>query len=75
MKNLSFNKAVLLGLFVLMTILCVAQPPGGGMPPGGRPPGRPPMGDRNREWNQNMGNMPVKPKKKVREGDTFKVVG
>ena len=45
------------------------------MPPGGRPPGRPPMGDRNREWNQNMGNMPVKPKKKVREGDTFKVVG
>ena len=33
------------------------------------------MGDRNREWNQNMGNMPVKPKKKVREGDTFKVVG
>ena len=33
------------------------------------------MGDRNREWNQNMGNTPIKPKKKVREGDTFKVVG
>ena len=33
------------------------------------------MGDRNREWNQNMGNTPIKPKKKVREGDTFTVAG
>jgi hypothetical protein len=29
------------------------------------------MGD----WNQNMGDVSVKPKKKVREGDTFQVVG
>ena len=51
------------------------RPPMGG--PGGRPPGgRPPMG--NRDWNQ-MGNdqkaAQVKQKKKVKEGDTFKVVG
>ena len=50
-------------------------PPGGGFPGGGRPSGkRPPMGD----WNQ-MGNDQkadqVKQKKKVKEGDTFKVVG
>ena len=52
-------------------------PPSGGGFPGGRPPGgRPPMG--NRDWNQ-MGNdknaSQVKQKKKVKEGDTFKVVG
>ena len=58
----------------------MAQPPGGGPPPGGRPPGgrppggRPPFGG-DRQWGQE-GNMPnVKPKKKVREGDTFQVVG
>ena len=32
-------------------------------------------GDRNREWNQNQGNTSIKQKKKVSEGDTFKVVG
>ena len=58
----------------------MAQPPGGGPPPGGRPPGgrppggRPPFGG-DRQWGQE-GNMPtVKPKKKVREGDTFTVTG
>ncbi len=64
-------------LFVLSTIFCVAQPPrGGGGFPGGRPPGgRPPFGG-DRQWGQNEGNMPtVKPKKKVREGDTFTIVG
>ena len=51
------------------------HPPTGGFP-GGRPPAgrRPPMGD----WNQMQGNQQaqqVKQKKKVKEGDTFKVVG
>ena len=68
-------------LLILSTILCVAQPPGGGgfpggRPPGGRPPGgRPPFGG-DRQWGQNEGNMPtVKQKKRVSEGDTFQVVG
>ena len=68
-------RAVFSLLLVLSTLLCMAQPPGG-RPPGGRPPGgRPPFGDR--QWGQNQGNPPptVKPKKKVREGDTFTVVG
>ena len=44
--------------------------------PGGRPPGgRPPFGDRDRGWNQEQGNTPIKKKKRVREGDTFTVVG
>ena len=78
----TFSLRVLLSLLlVLSTILCVAQPPGGGGPPGGRPPGgrppggRPPFGG-DRQWGQNEGNMPtVKQKKRVREGDTFQVVG
>ncbi len=54
-----------------------AQPGGpGGRPGGGFPGGRPPMG--NRDWNR-MGDsqqaQQVKQKKKVKEGDTFKVVG
>ena len=82
MKKTFSLRAVFSLLLVFMTILCVAQPPGGnggpppgGRPPGGRPPGgRPPFGDR--QWGQNDPNMPtVKPKKKVREGDTFTVVG
>ena len=79
MKKSFSLRAVFSLLFVLLTVLCMAQPPGGGPPPGGRPPGgrppggRPPFGDR--QWGQE-GNMPtVKPKKKVREGDTFTVVG
>jgi hypothetical protein len=57
----------------------MAQPPGGGRYPGGRHPGgrfpggRPP-GDRN-GWNMNEPTTNVKPKKKVREGDTFIVTG
>ena len=73
-------RALFLVTLVLSTILCVAQPPGGGFPggrpPGGRPPGgRPPFGG-DRQWGQNEGNAPtVKQKKHVREGDTFQVVG
>ena len=81
MKRSFSLRALFSLLLVFMTILCVAQPPGGGGPPGGRPPGgrppggRPPFGG-DRQWGQNEGNMPtVKPKKKVREGDTFTVVG
>ena len=49
-------------------------PPGGGRFPGGRPPGQRPGGDR--QWNQqDMQSPTVKKKKKVREGDTFSVVG
>ena len=59
----------------------MAQFPPGGRPPGGRPPGgrppggRPPFGDNRGDWNQEQGNKPIKQKKKVREGDTFTVVG
>ena len=81
MKKTFSLRAVFSLLLVLSTILCVAQPPGGGGPPGGRPPGgrppggRPPFGG-DRQWGQNEGNMPaVKQKKRVREGDTFQVVG
>lgn len=79
------KRAVVMAAVMMMTALvAVAQPgggPGGG--PGGRPPagggpggGRPPMG--NRDWSR-MGDdqnaQQVKQKKKVKEGDTFKVVG
>ena len=80
MKKTFSLRAVFSLLLVLLTVLCMAQPPGGGPPPGGRPPGgrppggRPPFGG-DRQWGQE-GNMPtVKPKKKVREGDTFTVTG
>lgn len=79
MKNSFSLRTVFSLLLVLSTILCVAQPPGGGggRHPGGRPPGgRPPFGGGDRQWGQTEGNMPtVKQKKKVREGDTFQVVG
>ena len=66
-------------MVMLLSVFCVmAQPPGGGYP-GGRPPGgypgRPPMGGDRGGWNQQQQNPTVKPKKKVREGATFKVVG
>ncbi len=75
MKKTFSLRAVFSLFLVLSTILSMAQPPGG-RPPGGRPPGgRPPFGG-DRQWSQNDPNMPaVKPKKKVREGDTFTVVG
>ena len=76
MKRAYFLKALFIISLVLSALIGEAQPPGGRPPGGGRfPGGRPPMGDRNREWNQNQGNTPVKPKKRVREGDTFIVAG
>ena len=78
MKKSNSLRAFFSLLLVLSTLLCMAQPPGGRYPGGGggRPPGgRPPFGG-DRQWGQTEGNMPtVKPKKKVREGDTFQVVG
>ncbi len=69
----------LLAMLMFSVVYCEAQPGGpGGRPPmgGGGPGGRPPMG--NRDWSQ-MGDsqqaQQVKQKKKVKEGDTFKVVG
>lgn len=68
---------MLTALVMISTSLCEAQPGG----PGGFPGGRPPSGNRPRpgqNWGQ-MGNdqkaSTVKQKKKVKEGDTFKVVG
>ncbi|MDY6372267.1 MAG: outer membrane beta-barrel family protein [Bacteroidales bacterium] len=71
----------LVAMVVLSSSMLEAQPGGfpGGQPPmgeGGRPDKRP---DRpGRDWNQ-MGDSQqaasIKQKKKVREGDTFKVVG
>ncbi len=77
MKKRVFLRVVFSSILLLLTLLCFAQPPGGGgRPPGGRPPGgRPPFGG-DRQWGQNEGNLPtVKQKKKVREGDTFTVAG
>ena len=76
MKRSFILKALFIVLLALSAFIGEAQPPGGRPPGGGGfPGGRPPMGDRNREWNQNSGNTPVKPKKKVRAGDTFLVAG
>ena len=83
MKRPLFLKSLFLATFILSAILCVAQPPGGRPPgggggwgggfPGGR---RPPMGgDRDRQWGQQDPGKLVKPKKKVKEGDTFTVAG
>ena len=74
------RRAVFIRFSVLMTLILsslvgMAQfPPGGGRPPGGfRPGGFRPGGDR--QWNQDNQQPKVKQKKKVREGDTFTVVG
>ncbi len=77
MKTL-FRALALLSILLYTTIYCEAQPGGpGGRPPGGRPPmGRPDWNQGQNNWNQGQNNMPaVKPKKKVREGDTFTVTG
>ncbi len=81
MKRLAILKSLFLISFSLITVLCMAQPPGGGggypggRPPGGRfPGGRPPGGDRG-GWNTSEPKTNVKPKKKVRPGDTFIVTG
>lgn len=79
MKNLRGALRLALTSIILLTVSYgLSQPPGGGFPGGGRPGGRPPMGDRN-TWQQeqfgNNANQPLRQKKKVREGSTFKVVG
>ena len=82
MKRTTILRVIfLVAVMILSASYAEAQFGGpGGRPPmgghGGRPTGRSPMG--NRDWNP-MGNdqkaAQVKQKKKVKEGDTFKVVG
>ena len=81
-RNFLLRALLVMAMLTATTMAVEAQPGGpGGRPPmggpGGRfPGGRPPMG--NRDWNQlgdNQKANTVKQKKKVKEGDTFKVVG
>ncbi len=81
-KGLSFKLFTIFMMLFLASSLCEAQPGGPGGSPGGRPPsgkrpsGRPPMP--GQDWNNQADNKKaneVKKKKKVKEGDTFKVVG
>ena len=81
-KGLSFKLFTIFMMLFLASSLCEAQPGGPGGFPGGRPPsgkrpsGRPPMP--GQDWNNQADNKKaneVKKKKKVKEGDTFKVVG
>ena len=74
----------LLAMMILSASYCEAQPGGGFGGPGGRPPmggpgGRPGQRPRpGQDWNQmrdDQSAQQVKQKKKVKEGDTFKVVG
>ena len=80
MTKTTLNKVLKFSLtFAILFYIAnvIAQPPGGGHPGGRYPGGRPPMGDRN-NWYQEQNNNnynTVKPKKKVREGSTCKVVG
>ncbi len=78
MNRFVFLKVLFIIALLVSAVLCLAQPPGGRPPGGGggrHPGGRPPYGG-DRQWGQTESNMPaVKPKKKVREGDTFTVVG
>ena len=72
----------LTAMMLMAVTYCEAQPGGPGGGPGGRPPmgsGRPGQRPRpGQDWSQ-MGDSQqasqVKQKKKVKEGDTFKVVG
>ena len=71
----------LVAIMMLSAAYCEAQPGGPGGFPGGRPPSGNHGGNRPRpgqNWNQ-MGDSQqasqVRQKKKVKEGDTFKVVG
>ena len=80
-RKIAFFRIFALVTVMLLSAICVMAQPPGGRPPGGGPPpggfpGRPPMGG-DRGWNQQMPQQTpqVKPKKKVREGATFKVVG
>ena len=83
MKRTNFLRVIfVVSMMAFSASYVVAQPGGPGGFPGGRPPrgehpsGRPPRP--GQDWNQ-MGNdqkaEQVKQKKKVKEGDTFKVVG
>ncbi|MBP5540169.1 MAG: TonB-dependent receptor [Bacteroidales bacterium] len=82
MKRTGLLRAFLVIAALLMSAAYVEAQPGGpggfpgGRPPAGRPGGRPPRP--GQDWSQ-MGNdqnaNQVKQKKKVKEGDTFKVVG
>ncbi|MBR1765667.1 MAG: TonB-dependent receptor [Bacteroidales bacterium] len=84
-KRRGWMRVVVLALAVLAAMPAVEAQPGGPGGPGGRPPmgqgggrpggRRPPMGG---DWNQQTDDQKastVKQKKKVKEGDTFKVVG
>ena len=81
-KSILWKALILMVIMLVSASYCEAQPGGPGGFPGGRPPkgerpsGRPPRP--GQDWNQ-MGNdqnaQQVKQKKKVKEGDTFKVVG
>ena len=80
-RKIAFFRIFALVTVMLLSAICVMAQPPGGKPPGGGPPpggfpGRPPMGG-DRGWNQQQPQQSptVKPKKKVREGATFKVVG
>ena len=81
-KGLFFKSIAIFLMFFMAVPLVEAQPGGPGGFPGGRPPrgerpsGRPPMPgqDRNSQADSKKASE-VKKKKKVKEGDTFKVVG
>ena len=81
MKTSNFLRiAALSTIIILSASFCDAQPGGfpGGRPPGGGhyPGGRPQRP--GQDWNQQQNDpnaSQVKQKKKVKEGDTFKVVG
>ena len=81
-KSLLFKTFTLLLMAFMLSSPCEAQPGGPGGFPGGRPPsgqrpsGRPPRP--GQDWNSQADSKQaseVKQKKKVKEGDTFKVVG
>lgn len=83
MKRTNFLRVIFVVSMMAFSASYVVAQPGG---PGGFPGGRPPRGERpsgrpprpGQDWNQ-MGDdqkaNSVKQKKKVKEGDTFKVVG
>lgn len=76
-------KHILFYAFLLIGSMAFAQfpggpPPGGGHPggfPGGRPPGRPDGPHDRRMERMDQQTQSVKQKKKVKEGDSFRVVG
>ena len=81
-QNTLLRTLALAAMIVFSAAYCEAQPGGPGGFPGGRPPGggnfpggRPPRP--GQDWNQqgNQQAQQVKQKKKVKDGDTFKVVG